>query len=109
MPIVYKILGQDAPSAITEIDLYTVPTLTNTVASSVTITNRGATVATFRVAVVQGGGVTSPRHYLYYDLPIAGYDTFIATIGVTMDAGDIVRAYASTGDLTFQLFGSEIT
>ena len=109
MPVAYKILGQEAPLATTEVDLYTVPAATNTVASSVTITNRGSTIATFRVAVVQGGGVTGPRHYLYYDLPLAGYDTFIATIGVTMETTDVVRVYASTGDLTFQLFGSEIT
>jgi len=109
MAILYKVLGQEAPPATTEVDLYTVPALTQTVASSVTITNRGSTVATFRVAVVQGGGVTGPRHYLYYDLPIAGYDTFIATIGVTMETTDVVRAYASSANLTFQLFGSEIT
>ena len=109
MPIAYKILGQDAPVATTEIDLYTVPAVTQTVASSVTITNRGATVATFRVAVVQGGGITGARHYLYYDLSIAGYDTFIATIGVTMETSDVVRVYASSANLTFQLFGSEIT
>ena len=109
MPVAYRILGQEAPLATTEVDLYTVPGATNTVASSVTITNRGSTIATFRVAVVQGGGVTGPRHYLYYDLPLAGYDTFIATIGVTMETADVVRAYASSANLTFQLFGSEIT
>jgi hypothetical protein len=109
MAILYKVLGQEAPPATTEVDLYTVPALTQTVASSVTITNRGSTVATFRVAVIPTGAVTGPRHYLYYDLPIAGYDTFIATIGVTMDTTDVVRAYASSANLTFQLFGSEIT
>lgn len=109
MPVAYKILGQLAPPATTEQDLYTVPGATQTVASSVTVTNRGVATATFRVAVVQGGGVTGARHYLYYDLMLAPNDTFIATIGVTMENSDVVRAYASTGDLTFQLFGSEIT
>lgn len=109
MPVAYRILGQDAPPATTEQDLYTVPGATQTVASSVTVTNRGAAVATFRVAVVQGGGVTGPRHYLYYDLMLAANDTFIATIGVTMETADVVRIYASTNTLTFQLFGSEIT
>jgi hypothetical protein len=109
MPVAYKILGQLAPPATTEQDLYTVPASTEAVASSVTITNRGATVATFRVSVVQAGGVTANTDYLYYDLPIAGYDTFIATIGVTLEATDVIRAYASSANLTFQLFGSEIT
>lgn len=109
MAISYKVLGQEAPAATTEVDLYTVPALTQTVASSVTITNRGSTVSTFRIAVAPGGGATGPRQYLYYELPIAGYDTFIATIGVTLDTTDVVRVYASSADLTFQLFGSEIT
>lgn len=109
MPIAYKVLGQVAPAATTEVDLYVVPASTQTVASSVTITNRGSTVATFRVAVIPTGIATGQKHYLYYDLSIAGYDTFIATIGVTIEAADVVRAYASSANLTFQLFGSEIT
>jgi hypothetical protein len=109
MAVAYKVLGQQAPVATTEITLYTVPAVTEAVASSITITNRGATVATFRVSVSVGGGVTASSDYLYYDLPIAGYDTFIATIGVTLATTDEVRVYASSANLTFQLFGSEIT
>jgi hypothetical protein len=75
----------------------------------VTITNRGTTVSTFRVSVAVGGGATGIKNYLYYDLPIAGNDTFIATIGVTLAATDAIKVYASSANLTFQLFGSEIT
>lgn len=109
MAVSYKVLGQQAPVATTEITLYTVPAVTEAVASSITITNRGATVSTFRVSIAVGGGVTASSDYLYYELPIAGYDTFIATIGVTLATTDEVRVYASSANLTFQLFGSEIT
>ena len=109
MAIAYKVLGQQAPLATTEIALYTVPAATEAVASSITITNRGSTVSTFRVSIAVGGGATGSKNYLYYELPIAGYDTFIATIGVTLTATDEVRVYASSANLTFQLFGSEIT
>lgn len=112
MPSVYKILGQDAPAINTEVDLYIVPLLTSTVVSSITVANRGTNVATFRVSISQGGGVTVDKDYLYYDVVIGGNDTFIATVGLTLSATDVVRARASGaggGDLTFQLFGSELT
>lgn len=109
MAIGYKVLGQQAPTATTELDLYTVPAATEAVASSITITNRGTTISTFRVSIAVGGGATGIKNYLYYDLPIAGNDTFIATIGVTLTATDVIRVYASSANLTFQLFGSEIS
>jgi hypothetical protein len=105
----YKTLGQSAPSATTETTLYTVPALTSAIGSSVTVCNRGATLAYFRISIAVGGGVTANKDYLYYDLPIAANDTFIATIGVTLATTDKVKVYATTANLTFQLFGSEIS
>jgi hypothetical protein len=108
MAITYKVLGQAAPSATTETDLYTVPITASAVASSIIVCNRGATQATFRVSIAVGGGVTSNKNYIYYDLLIAGNDTFIATIGVTLSAGDVVRVYASSANFSFSLYGSEV-
>jgi glucose-6-phosphate dehydrogenase assembly protein OpcA len=109
MAIVYKVLGQQATAATTETTLYTVPAATSAIASSVTVTNRGTTIATFRVSVAVSGGATTNKDYLYYDVSIAGNDTFIATIGVTLATTDKVKVYASNANLTFQLFGSEIS
>jgi hypothetical protein len=112
MPTVYKILGQQAPIGVTETDLYTVPGSTSTVVSSITVANRGPDLASFRVSISQGGVATSTKDYLYYDVPLAGNDTFIATVGLTLAATDKVRVYAGGlggDDLTFQLFGSELT
>jgi hypothetical protein len=107
MATLYKILGQQAPAATTATDLYSVPTL-NAIASSIIICNRGATQATFRVSISAGGAATSNKDYIYYDLLIAANDTFIATIGVTLSMGDVVRVYASSSNLSFSLYGSEI-
>ena len=107
MASVIKVLGQSAPSATTETDLYTVPAATSTVVSSLVICNRGATEATFRVSIAVGGGATANKDYLYYDLPIAPNDTFIFTIGPTLAAADEVKVYASTGNLSFSIFGQE--
>jgi len=108
MATTYKVLGQSAPLATTETDLYTVPALTSAVASSIIVCNRGTTQATFRVSIAVGGGVTGNKDYIYYDLLIAGNDTFIATIGVTLAATDKVKVYASSANFSFSLYGSEV-
>jgi len=109
MATTVKNLGQVATAATTETDLYTVPGATSSVCSSIVICNRGATVATFRVSHAVGGGATANKDYLYYDVTLAGNDTFIATIGITMAATDKIRVYASTANLSFNLYGQETT
>ena len=104
----YKILGQNSPSTTTETVLYTVPAATSTVCSSISICNRGGTQTTFRVSISQGGGATANKDYLYYDVTLAGNDTFIATIGVTLAATDKVKVYASSANFSFSLYGSEV-
>lgn len=108
MATVYKVLGQSAPSATTETTLYTVPSATQTVVSTLTVTNRSLSDATFRVSVSVNGAATATKDYIAYDLTCAGNGFVSFTIGATMDAADVVRVYASTADLSFNLFGSEI-
>lgn len=109
MANVYKILGQLSPSATTETVLYTVPAATSTVCSSLSICNRGATQTTFRISVSQSGAATATKDYLYYDVTLAGNDTFIATIGVTLAATDVIRVYSGNSSLSFQVWGTQIT
>lgn len=102
-----KLLGQNAPAATTETDLYTVPGATNTTVSTIIVCNRGATAATFRISIADGGGATTNKDYLYYDLPLAANDSYAATLGITLEATDKVKVYASTANLSFNLFGVE--
>jgi len=109
MATAYKVLGQVAPSATTATAIYTVPSATSAVVSSVTICNRSGTAATFRLSVRPDGASLANEHYLVYDTNIDSNDSIILTIGVTMDATDVLEAYASSGDLTFHAYGSEIS
>ena len=109
MPTISKTLGQSSPAATTETTLYTVPAATSAVASSVIVCNRGTSVATFRISIAVGGGATANKDYIYYDLPLGANDTFIATIGVTLATTDKVKVYASNTNLSFSLYGSEIS
>lgn len=104
-----KVLGQSAPAAATPTDLYTVPAATQAVVSSLEVCTRVAGLHSFRVSVSVAGAATANKDYLYYDIEITHPDAFIATVGWTLGATDKVRVYASTADLSFNLFGVEIT
>lgn len=109
MAAVRKILGQSAPSATTATDLYTVPASTSTVISSLIVCNRAATQATFRVSASAAGAATANKDYIYYDVIIPPNDTFIATVGLTLATTDKVRVYASTANLSFGIYGEELS
>ena len=105
----YKVLGQSNPSATTATTLYTVPSATDTVVSSISICNLASTDASFRIAVRPAGATLANQHYLAYDVTVGANDTTIITVGLTLDATDVVTVYASTANLVFHAYGSEIS
>jgi glucose-6-phosphate dehydrogenase assembly protein OpcA len=109
MATTYKVLGQSNPAATTATTLYTVPSSTATVASTVTIANLGASAGTFRLAVRPAGETLANKHYLAYDVTIAALDTLTLTLGITLATTDVVTVYASTATMAFNIFGSEIS
>ena len=109
MATAYKVLGQVAPAATTATTIYTVPSATEAVVSSIVVCERGGAASTFRLAVRPNGATLANEHYLVYDADIDARDTLIFTVGLTLDATDVLEAYASTGNFTFQAFWSEIS
>ena len=109
MPTVYKVLGQSAPSATTATTLYTVPSTTSTVVSTITVANRDSTSATFRIAVRPAGAALANQHYIAYDCSVGANDTTALTLGLTLAATDVITVYASSANLTFNAYGSEIS
>lgn len=109
MPTNYKTLGQSAPSLNTDTTLYTVPANTQAVLSTITVCNRAATAATYRIAVRPDGAAIANQHYLVFDAAIGANQTVALTLGVTIDASDVLTVRASTANLSFCAFGSEIT
>ena len=109
MATTYKVLGQSAPSATTDTDLYTVPSATSAVVSTITACNRGTSPTSFRIAVRPGGASIANQHYVVYDGAIAAKDLLAFTLGVTLAATDVITVYAGTADLSFSAYGSELT
>ena len=109
MPTIYRVLGQSAPAATTNTDIYTSPAATQTVISTITVANRGATAATFRIAIRPAGSAIANLHYIAFDATVAANDATNLTLGVTLAATDVVTIYASNTNLSFSLFGSQIS
>lgn len=105
----YSVLGQSAPSATTATDLYTVPSATEAVVSTIFVCNRGSTAATYRISVRPAGAAQANQHYIAYDALILANDSVAITVGTTLEATDVITVYASTANLSFNAFGSEIT
>jgi len=105
----YKVLGQSAPSATTATSLYTVPAATEAVASTVFVCNRGSSATTYRIAVRPAGASLANQHYIAYDATVEGKDAIAITVGMTLEASDVVTVFAGNADLSFNLFGSEIS
>lgn len=109
MPQTHKVLGQSNPLATTATTLYTVPSATQAIVSTLTIANLVATATSFRVAIRVGGATLASAQYVAYDVPLAGADTITLTLGLTLGAGDIVTVYAGSATVAFGLFGVEVT
>jgi hypothetical protein len=109
MAIEYKVLAQSAPSATTNTDIYTVGAGKQVVVSTITVANRSASASSYRIAVRPAGATLANLHYLAYDIAIAANDTTVLTIGLTLQATDVVTVYALSANLSFGIYGSEIT
>ena len=107
MALTYKVLGQVNPVTETNTDLYTVPSDTSAVCSTLAVCNQGIST-TFRVAIRPAGAALTPAHYIVYDSAINSNDSMFLTLGVTLAATDVVTVYAGTATVSFSLYGSEI-
>ncbi len=109
MPVTYKVLGQSNPSINTDTNIYTTPSGTNTVISTINVCNQAASAATFRIAIRPAGVTLAAQHYIAYDTGVPANDSVAITIGVTLAATDVVTVRTNTATVSFSIFGSEIT
>ncbi|MEX2398435.1 MAG: hypothetical protein WD432_00075 [Candidatus Saccharimonadales bacterium] len=100
-----KVLGQEAPAADTDTDLFTATAAG--VVSTLIVCNRGSVAAKFRVAVRPDGAAVANEHYIAYDIPVGAENIYPFTIGITFDVNDVITVRASTADLSFSAFGEE--
>jgi len=109
MATAYKVLGQSNPSATTNTTLYTCPAATETVISTITVTNQSASSGTYRIAVRPNGATLATEHYIVYEATASANSVTAYTLGITIDASDVITVRASSADFSFNAFGSEIS
>ena len=95
MASTYKVLAQSAPSATTNTDVYTVGSGKSAVVSTITVCNRAASSATYRIAIRVAGATIANEDYIAYDSTVPANDTINLTIGVTLAATDVVTVMIS--------------
>jgi hypothetical protein len=106
----HKVLGQSAPANTNNADIYTVPSATSVIVSTIVVANITTTAATFRIAVRPAGATVANQHWLAYDVSLGGADTVTLTLGITLAATDVITVRTGTANaLAFSAFGVEIT
>lgn len=108
MTVLYKVLGQAAPNANTSTTLYTTPSNTESVVSTIFITNRGTTGGNFSIAIVPSGETLENKHYIAQLFSIESKSFVSITAGITMAEADIIVVEGDTNTLSFSAFGTEI-
>ena len=107
MPTTYKVLGQLAPAS-TSGDLYTVPSATQTVVSTINVVNTGTADSTISIAIRKDGASLATNQYIVSGLILNAKVTFAYTSGLTLDAADVITVISTNNDCAFSAFGSEI-
>lgn len=105
----YKILGQSNPTTTANANLYTVPSGTAAVISSLVVTNVTDTEALVNVFVRENGASATTSNSILYEVPVAPNTVAAFTLGITMAAGDIITVRSATANaVAFHAFGSEV-
>lgn len=109
MASTYKVLGQSNPANTSAAALYTVPAGGQAVISTISISNVSAAAANFSVNIGVDGAANSDANALAKNVATSPNSVVSLTLGVTADAGDVIRVTSSVANaLTFQAFGLEI-
>lgn len=98
------ILGQAALAATTNTTVYTVPA-TKTATFNVVVTNRDASAASIQIALT-ASGTPATSEYIEYNTVVPGFGVFEKT-GVVAQAAKNLVAYATTANLTVNVYGYE--
>ena len=108
MAMTYKILGQKSPAAAADFNLYTVSGSKQAIINCITVANRDANSATYRISVRPDGATLTDDHYLAYDVQIGSNLSVALNLGITLDTNDVITVQSSSGLVTFNAYGVEI-
>ena len=110
MPTAYKKAQVQGTAAVTTYaTLYTTPSATEAIISSIVICNTAASSATYRIGFDDTAGTPGASEWLVYGATVGPNDTVVLTMGLSMEATKYIRVSSSADTVTFSAFVSEIT
>ena len=104
----YKVLGQTGDAFTAPVDIYTA-TGVEAIVSTIVVCNRSAASKTFDISVRPAGATEANQHYIAKSTSIGANDSITLTLGITLEATDVITVTASTADVSFSVFGTEIS
>ena len=108
----YKRLGAINPSANTQTNVYVVPASTEAVISTIAICNQDSTNVSYSLIVMPPGAYaanSAAANFVIRGAVVPAADSIILTIGLTANAGTVIAANTNNPNVSFSIFGSEIT
>jgi len=108
MAIRYKVLGQKSPAANTSWDIYAVNGTKDAIINCITVANRNADSATYRISVRPDGATLTDDMYLAYDVQIGANALSSLNLGITINQNDVITVQSSSGLVSFNVFGAEL-
>lgn len=90
-------------------DLYTVPSSTQAVVSTVTVSNLSTTAGRIRLLVLPAGQTAAKKNFIVFDAPIGANSIEAYSLGITLNAGDKLQVASDTDNVSATAFGSEIS
>lgn len=97
-----------AATANTGVTPYTVPANAEAVISTLNVCNTGATARTFSLVHVISGESRNDDDYIAKDETILANANRPFSLGIGMQAGDVIVVIASHAEVVFQAWGSEL-
>ena len=109
----YKILGQITSTANTLSNVYVVPASSAAVVNSIHVTNTSASNASYSIAVIPSGATigasTLPQYFVIRGSVIPAGDSAQLDFPITLPAGAVLAANASTANVQISAFGLEVS
>jgi hypothetical protein len=72
------------------------------------ICNRGVENVLYDIAIRPDGATLENKHFVTFDALVGGEDTVTLTLGISLDAADVIQITASSPELSVTMFGNEI-
>lgn len=102
---------QGTASTGTYATLYTVPASTEAIVSTILICNTGTSSVTYRIGLMASAGTPAVANgeFIAYDATVAANDTVALTLGIVLEATQVIRVSSSANDLNFNAYVSEVS